>query len=127
MVEVQFHKTNVIRLSYFTSRPCCWWPDRFARAADIDSAQACTLPHFSTANAALSLEDRTRSLASCGRLPAGRTRRAASRLSQGLSDSNLGRDPTLGYEDDRMRGGEREGITLYDTSRLVSGQSRRGQ
>lgn len=64
---------------------------------------------------------------SCGRLPAGRTRRAASRLSQGLSDSNLGRDLTLGYEDDRMRGGGREGITLYDTSRLVSGQSRREQ
>jgi len=58
MVNVQFHKTNVIGLSQYTSRPYWWRSDRFARAADIDSAQACTLPHVSTASAArLSLED----------------------------------------------------------------------
>jgi hypothetical protein len=36
---------------------------------------------------------------SCGRLPAGRIRRAAPRPSQGLADSNLGRDPTMAYDD----------------------------
>ena len=57
VVNALFHKTNVTELSEFTSRPYCWRSDRFARAADIDSALASTLPHVSTASTRLSLED----------------------------------------------------------------------
>lgn len=56
VVNVLVHNTNVIELREFTSRPYCWLSDRFARAADIDSALASTPPHVSTASTRLSLE-----------------------------------------------------------------------
>jgi hypothetical protein len=116
VVNVLFH-LNVIELREFTSRPYCWLSDRFARAADIDSALACTLPHVSTASTRRLWKTEHDRSPSCGRLPAGGIRRAAprqSQASQGLAHSNLGRDPTMGYDDDWMRGGcNHDASTLY--------------
>lgn len=107
VVNVLFHLT-VIELSEFTSRPSA------ASVTGLRARRTLTLrwhAHYLTSTqqvlACLWNTEHDRS-PSCGRLPAGGIRRAAprpSQASQGLAQSNLGRDPTMGYDDDWMRGG----------------------
>lgn len=112
MVNVLFHETAVIAFSYVDPSAPGLTGLRARRTLTLHRHAHC-LSSARQVLACLLKTERDRS-PSCGRLPADRIRRAATRKSQGLSESNLGRRPTIGYEDDWMSGGWHHWLRCLD-------------